>query len=175
MKRFIAIFLILILALSFVSASAEETDTFSSYSDEALIDLYYSLLEELEARGLSVTQKRTLPEGKYTIGEDILPGNYIITCTGTSAESLGDMYSSLGDAFDSLTNDESMSSLFGSLGSMMGEITGMTVEILGDYGAVLKSMELKTGDSVSVKLEKDTALQISEGSCTLESNSITGK
>jgi hypothetical protein len=35
--------------------------------------------------------------------------------------------------------------------------------IIGDYGAVL----IKAGDSVRLTLEKNIALQISEGTCTL--------
>ena len=39
-----------------------------------------------------------------------------------------------------------------------------------DYGDVLKSVEMKTGDVVTLTLSEGTALQISEGSCTLEMN-----
>ena len=44
----------------------------------------------------------------------------------------------------------------------------MEVKILGDYGDVLRSVEMKTGDVVTLSLSEGTALQISEGSCTLE-------
>ena len=57
--------------------------------------------------------------------------------------------------------------LFGSLGGMMSDLINTEVRIIGDYGTVLKSFELKAGDSVKLTLEKNTALQISEGTCTL--------
>ena len=53
------------------------------------------------------------------------------------------------------------------VGGMMSEALNTQVEILGDYGAVLKSFELKAGDSVRVTLTENTALQISDGTCVL--------
>jgi len=41
------------------------------------------------------------------------------------------------------------------------------VEIIGNYGDVLKSYNLKTGETMNIVLEEGTALQISDGSCTL--------
>ena len=49
---------------------------------------------------------------------------------------------------------------------MAEEIT-MTVSILGSYGDVVTSRELKTGERVKITLKKGTALKISDGSCTL--------
>ncbi|MBQ3703739.1 MAG: hypothetical protein II885_13445 [Oscillospiraceae bacterium] len=72
------------------------------------------------------------------------------------------MYSSLGGLYGGSLGD-----LMGSLGGMMSDILNTEVKIIGDYGTVLKSFELKAGDSVRLTLEKNTALQISEGTCTL--------
>ena len=44
------------------------------------------------------------------------------------------------------------------------------IEILGNYGTVLKSFEMKAGDSVRITLEEGTALQISDGTCVLISD-----
>ena len=55
----------------------------------------------------------------------------------------------------------------GSLGGMMGDVINADVEILGNYGTVLKSFEMKAGDSVRLTLEDGTALQISDGTCVL--------
>lgn len=80
----------------------------------------------------------------------------------TSGDNFGDMYSSLGGLYGGSLGD-----LMGSLGGMMSDILNTEVKIIGDYGTVLKSFELKAGDSVRLTLEKNTALQISEGTCTL--------
>ena len=72
------------------------------------------------------------------------------------------MYSSLGGLYGGSLGD-----LMGSLGGMMSDLINTEVKIIGDYGTVLKSFELKAGDSVRLTLEKNTALQISEGTCTL--------
>ena len=54
-----------------------------------------------------------------------------------------------------------------SLGGMMGDMINAEAEILGNYGTVLKSYELKTGDSVRITLEEGTALQLSDGAFIL--------
>ena len=114
---------------------------------------------------------KTLRDGKYIIGKDIPAGKYLITCLETEGERIGGAYSSLGSAYDALddSSDGNWSSLFSSLGNMMGDLSEMEVEILGDYGDVLRSVSMKAGDTVELKLEEKTALQISEGSCTIES------
>ena len=140
MKRMIAL-AVALLMLAFVGVGvAEESD---------------------EAEG------RSLREGKYVIGEDIEPGRYTLTCTGTAGEQMSDAYGSLGNAFDALEGGNSYGSLFGALGGMMEEYVHMTVEILGDYGDVLKTYSMKTGDSMSIVLKAQTALQITDGSCTI--------
>ena len=45
----------------------------------------------------------------------------------------------------------------------------MTVEIIGDYGTVIKSVQLKKGESATLTLEGRVALKVSEGTCQLES------
>jgi hypothetical protein len=78
-----------------------------------------------------------------------------------------DAYGSLGSAFDALDGDGGYSSLFGALGGMMEGVIDMTVEIVGDYGDVLKRYDMKVGDSLKITLKANTALKISDGSCTL--------
>ena len=113
--------------------------------------------------------ERTLREGKYIIGEDIPAGVYEITCIESTGEKAKDAYGALGSAMDALDGNQSNSygSLFGAFGGLMEEYIGVTVEILGDYGDVLKSYTMKTGDSFLLKLQEKTALQISDGSYTI--------
>lgn len=110
---------------------------------------------------------RTLREGKYIVGEDIEAGAYTLTCTATAGEQMKDAYGSLGSAFDALDGDGGYSSLFGALGGMMEDVIDMTVEIVGDYGDVLKRYDMKAGDSLKIILKANTALKITDGSCTL--------
>ena len=112
-------------------------------------------------------EARTLREGKYIVGEDIEAGVYTLTCTATAGEQMKDAYGSLGSAFDALDGDGGYSSLFGALGGMMEDVIDMTVEIVGDYGDVLKRYDMKAGDSLDITLKEKTALKISDGSCTL--------
>ena len=112
-------------------------------------------------------EERTLREGKYIVGEDIEAGVYSLTCTATAGEQMKDAYGSLGSAFDALDGDGGYSSLFGALGGMMEGVIDMTVEIVGDYGDVLKRYDMKAGDSLKITLKANTALKISDGSCTL--------
>ena len=53
------------------------------------------------------------------------------------------------------------------LGGMAEDYVDMTVEIIGDYGDVLKTYSMKTGDTMSITLKEETALQITDGSCTI--------
>ena len=112
-------------------------------------------------------EERTLREGKYIVGEDIEAGAYTLTCTATAGEQMKDAYGSLGSAFDALDGDGGYSSLFGALGGMMEDVIDMTVEIVGDYGDVLKRYDMKAGDSLKITLKANTALKITDGSCTL--------
>lgn len=109
-----------------------------------------------------------LREGKYIVGEDIPAGSYTLTCTGTAGEQLNDAYGSLGSTFDALGGGSEMNALFGMLGGMAENWVDMSVNILGGYGDVLKSYSLKNGESIYLTLKPNTALQISDGSCTVQ-------
>ena len=113
-------------------------------------------------------EARTLREGRYIVGEDIPAGRYVLTCVSTTGEKMGDAYGQLGGALDAFSGESGYGALFGALGGLMEDTMGMTVEVLGDYGDVLKRGTLMTGDSVTITLEGRTALKITDGSCTLE-------
>lgn len=162
MKKLFSALLIFSLVLCLFCPAASADGGLHDLSDAELTELYEAVRAEMLRRGLSGAGELTLREGKFIIGQDILPGTYTLKCTETSGETYGDMYSSLGGLLD-----DEMSGLMGSLGGMMGEVIRAQVEILGDYGTVLKSFELKTGDSVRITLEAGTALQIRDGTCTL--------
>ena len=117
------------------------------------------------------THEYTLKEGKYIIGKDIVPGNYIINCTETAGESVGKSYGSIGNMMDALDDNSNgdWSELYGSLGNLMGEYINMTVDIIGDYGDILRTYEMKKGESISIQLEEGTAIQITDGSCEITS------
>ena len=166
MKKLLSILLLLALVLGFGAAACAEDNPLARYSDEELRQFYEAVREEMLARGLPLAQELTLREGKFIVGEDILPGSYTLKWLSTAGDDFGGMYSALGDAASSL-GGEDWGGLFGSLGGMMSEVLNAQVEILGDYGTVLRSFELKAGDSVRVTLTEDTALQISDGTCVL--------
>ena len=167
MKQFLSFALVLAIFLSVFAcgAFAAGSPDFSKYSDSQIKELYEAVREEMLKRGLPLAQETTLREGKFIVGQDILPGSYTLKCTATSGDTYGDLYSSLGDAYSSI--DSALGGLMGSLGGMMGDVINAEVEILGDYGTVLKSFEMKAGDSVRITLEEGTALQISDGTCVL--------
>ena len=167
MKKLLSTLLILALTLALLSATAFAAGTpdFSKYSDAELKQLYEAVRGEMISRNLPLAQEVTLRDGKYIVGEDLLPGTYTLKCIQTEGDTYGDMYSSLGDAYSMF--DDSLGSLMGSLGGMMSSISYAEVAILGDYGTVLKSFEMKAGDSVRISLTENTALQISEGTCVL--------
>ena len=165
MKKLISVFLVLVLFVSALSVNAFAARQLSEYSDDELKQLYELVREEMTNRGLPLAQEITLREGKFIVGQDILPGTYTLKCTATSGDTYGDLYSSLGDAYSSF--DSALGGLMGSLGGMMGDVINAEVEILGNYGTVLKSFEMKAGDSVRLTLEDGTALQISDGTCVL--------
>ena len=165
MKKLFSALLVLSLVLCLFTVSASAANSLSDYSDPQLKQLYEAVKEEMVKRGLPLAQEVTLREGKFIVGQDILPGSYTLKCTATSGDTYGDLYSSLGDAYSSF--DSALGGLMGSLGGMMGDVINAEVEILGDYGTVLKSFEMKAGDSVRVTLEEGTALQISDGTCVL--------
>ena len=167
MKKLFSTLLVLTLALALLSvtAFAAGNPDFSKYSDKELQQLYESVREEMISRNLPLAQEMTLREGKFIVGADILPGTYTLKCIQTAGDTYGDMYSSLGDAYSAF--DDSLGGLMGSLGGMMSAISYAEVEILGDYGTVLKSFEMKAGETVRISLAENTALQISDGTCVL--------
>lgn len=168
MKKVIACLLVIVMGCSACLMGLAEVVDFSGFTDEALTALYNYVKEEMERRGLSGRQSYELPEGKYIIGQDILPGRYRLICTKTAGESLGNAYSSLGSFFGGLSDDGTdYGSLFGSLGGMMSEVIGTTVEVIGDYGTVIKEYELKEGQEIQVTLEVNTAIRVADGECRL--------
>ena len=80
---------------------------------------------------------------------------------------MNDTYGSLGSAFDAIEGGNEFGSLFGMLGGIAKDYVDMTVEIIGDYGDVLRTYSMKTGDTMSITLKEETALQITDGSCTI--------
>lgn len=168
MKRIISIFLVVLLFISTLSSVAYADVNVKKMSDKELKKLYEQVIKEMRKRGLPLGEEITLREGMYVVGEDIQPGTYKITCTETEGEKMGGAYSSLGDAYSKLDGNDSWGSLFGSLGGMMEDVAPAIVEIVGDYGKVIKSYELKTGETMTITLEEDTALKVSDGSCVLE-------
>ncbi|MDO5444163.1 MAG: hypothetical protein Q4F31_00895 [Eubacteriales bacterium] len=164
MKKRFVLFLIVAILFCNVFACADGIDL-KSLSNKDLLSLYESIRNEMSSRG--IISARALPEGKYIVGEDILPGTYRITCTGTEGEDLSNTYSALGNAYGALLGDE-WGSLMGSLGGAMSTISEASVKILGDYGTVIKSISMKTGDVSSITLNEGTALEITDGSITIE-------
>lgn len=167
MKKLISLFLICLLAFGAV-ASAEGIDLAAMSNDE-LTDLYEMVKAEMIKRNIPLSNAQTLIEGRYIIGKDVQAGSYTITCTETVGDTLQSAYSGLGSAYSSIAGGSDLGNMFGGLGSMMSEI-GMTIEILGDYGEVLKTTMLKTSESIVLVLEEGTALNIVDGKCTLEQN-----
>ena len=166
MKKLLSVLLVLALALALLPCAAfAEPGAFDDFSDDDLKYWYEEARKEMVRRGLSLTKELKLREGKFIIGQDIEPGSYTLKCVETSGESYGDIYSTLGNLYGG--SDSAFGGLFDSLGGAMSNLINAEVKIIGDYGAVLKSFELKAGDSVRLTLEKNTALQISEGTCIL--------
>lgn len=167
MKKFVFV----LLALLIVSLPVfGQTDELRNLSDGQLQSLFEAVKAEISRRGLDDVEM-TLQEGKYIIGKDIPAGSYRITCLSTEGESLNSMYSSLGSAYDSMDSSSGTNwgSLFGALGGMMEEISELEIEILGDYGDVLKKVTLKKDASTDLVLSEGTALKISEGTAKLVS------
>ena len=159
--------------------SADGTMSFSALTDEQLRLLYQGIMTEAQIRGISLTETRstipsepmTVPAGKYIVESDIAPGKYLITCLSTSTDNLSQEFGSLGSMMDGLSGngDSTFSDLYSSLGSMFSSLDeGAKVEIIGDFGAVIKSVQLKKGESATLTLEGKVALQISNGTCRLE-------
>ena len=161
MKQFLSIVLALLMILSVMTCASAES-SLAGYSDDQLKQLYELVKEEMVKRGRPLAQEIALREGKFIIGQDILPGSYTIKCTETFGDTYGDAYSSLGGFFGG-----DLGGMMNSLGGMMGDLINAEVEILGDYGTVIKSFELGVGDTARITLEEGTALQITDGACVL--------
>ncbi len=166
MKKILLIVLLTLMIMA-MPVFAQESEV-RSLSDAQLRELYETVKAEISRRGLDAVEM-TLAEGRYIIGKDIPAGSYTITCTATECESLSSAYGSLGSAYDTMTGSENnaWSSLFGALGGLMEEVSELQVEILGDYGDVLKTITLKKDASADITLQEGTALKISEGSAKL--------
>ena len=162
MKKLSSTLLVLCLAFCLFSIPASAANSISDYSDDQLKQLYELVRDEMIKRGLPLAREISLREGKFIVGQDIQPGTYTLKCTETFGETYGDAYSSLGGLF----GDE-LGGLMGSLGGMMSDMINAEAEIIGNYGTVLKSFELKSGDSVRITLDEGTALQLSDGAFIL--------
>ncbi len=163
------IFVVIIALLLFVIPAFAQENEVRNLSDTQLKDLYEIVKAEISRRGLDAVEM-TLAEGRYIIGKDIPAGSYTITCLSTDGEDVGGVYNSLGSAYDSLTGSgDAWSNLFGALGGLIEEVSEVRVEILGDYGDVLKSVTLKKDASADITLQEGTALKISEGSAKIVS------
>ena len=79
MKRFVVLFLVLVLFIPVAFASG--IIDFSVYTDEELETIVAELNKELVARG--VGKSAVLTPGDYVIGRDIPAGRYIVTATTT--------------------------------------------------------------------------------------------
>ena len=170
MKRYLFMTIVMSMCFCLLPASAAEPikESVPGLSDEELMDLYDVIYDELVKRGIKDDTTLNFPEGKYIVGTDILPGRYLITCTSTSGDELVDLYSSLGNMLDSLDEgDTGYGDTFESIGGAMGAMASATISILGDYGTVLKSYNMKKDETVQVTLEENSALEIKDGSCTL--------
>ena len=75
MKKLVSVLLLaaLLLSLFTATASAADSNPLSEYSDKELRQLYDAVREEMIARGLPLAQEVTLREGKFIVGEDLLP------------------------------------------------------------------------------------------------------
>ena len=162
MKKLFSTLLVLCLAFCLFSIPASAANSISDYSDDQLKQLYELVRDEMIKRGLPLAREISLREGKFIVGQDIQPGTYTLKCTETFGETYGDAYSSLGGLF----GDE-LGGLMVSLGGMMSDMINAEAEIIGNYGTVLKSFELKSGDSVRITLDEGTALQLSDGAFIL--------
>ena len=172
MKRFLSLLLaVLLLTALSAAAFAESPETspapvdIGTMSNDALLELYAQIRDEMKARGLLAAQ--TLKSGQYIIGQDIEPGTYKITCTGTDGEDLSDTYDSLGSIYSSILGEE-WGNLMSSAGSMLEAVSEMTLEIVGSYGSVERTVTMKSGDTVTITLQEGTALNVEDGTCSIE-------
>lgn len=169
MKRMLSSLTAILFCCLFLSIASAEPLDMSKLSDDDLLNLYAMVRQEISNRGLSERPSYSLAAGKYIVGQDIQPGTYLLSCTSTSGKDIENAYSSLGSMFESLGGEEASGygNLIGSLGGLMGSVMPTTVKVIGDYGTVLKSYELKTDQSMQITLAEKTAIEVSDGTCTL--------
>ena len=169
MKKWMALLLMLIVLVG-VTAYADSID-FSGWTDVQLRAAYQAIVAEAGRRGIALAESTTLGAGRYIVGQDIDAGSYVITCVSTDAEEMSKGFGSLGAALDGLGSSDgtSYTDIYASLGSMFASLDeGVKIEVIGDYGTVIKSVQLKKGESASLILEGKVALKISDGTCRLE-------
>lgn len=120
MKKSLALFVVLCLALSPV-AMADTAFDLQSMSIDDLVALRAAINSELLARGFE--KEVTVPAGTYTIGEDIPAGSYTISNASRSA------VVTVRDANGRIADSNSVRD-----GEIIGKITltnGQTIEIYG--------------------------------------------
>jgi len=166
MKRIISVLLAILILSSLTIVFAEETDL-TAITDEQLAQLYENVKTEMLARGLLV-EPLELESGKYIVGQDIGAGTYIFTCKEADGKGLEATYSKLGDVFNSISEDFSLGSAIGSVVDAVDSLSKMTIEIIGDYGEVISSVELGEDETVELTLAENTAIQLVGGKCTVE-------
>ncbi len=78
MKRLFSMLVIFVLALAVLSPTAYAEYGLEAFDNDQLRDLYDCVRQEMISRGLKLQQDITLREGKYIVGDDILPGTYTL-------------------------------------------------------------------------------------------------
>lgn len=149
----------------------EGQSQYAAMSNDELLELYKKVKTEIDNRNLKAPEAYSLNEGRYIVGQDVQPGTYQVTCTATDDDELSKSFNSLGSFYDGLdkSSGTNYSELFSTLGSLYSSIgSGMSLEIIGDYGSVIKSIHLKKGETAILQLEGKVAVKVSDGSCTLE-------
>ncbi len=172
MKKTLTILLaFLIMSFSAIDVQASSMN-WSDMTDQQLQQAYQEIRNEASRRGLVLAESLTLSEGLYIVGQDIEAGDYVITCISTDTDNVSRSFDSLGSALDGLgvnNGSTSYSDLYSSLGSALSALDdGVKIEIVGDYGSILRTIQLKKGQTASIKLEGKVALRISDGECKLE-------
>lgn len=179
MKKVLSM-LIVMCILTATTGVAETINRYEQIPDELLIIMYEEIAAEMQSRGLLVSEldnnivKRTkaedivLHEGKYIIGEEIPAGTYIVTCIEVN-DWYKDYMSAMGGLMSLLDEEQgnAYGSYFNALGALAGDPT-VYLRIIGAYGNVEKTFDLKKDEKTKIILRENTALEISEGSCKLE-------
>ncbi len=88
MKKLVSMVLIALILISGVVVIADEIDL-SAYSDDAIIELNEKVQLEVVKRGLG--KMAAFARGKYTVGDYIPAGLYILKATGTGGWDWGNI------------------------------------------------------------------------------------